>query len=135
MTKDSGKSGVPPIREADGPGEAGPYLQRYGRLSYYELCPLLAIPSVANDSVTLLQRVPDVSKRQGTYAFRPATKDLEGIWVSYDDPEVAAQKARHVKINGLGGVVVVDITYDDFKGTCDNTRTFYPILSAVKMNL
>lgn len=135
MTKDSGKSGVPPVREADGPGEAGPYLQRYGRLSYYELCPLLAVPSVANGSVTLLQRVPDATRRQGTYAFRPATADRDGIWISFDDPEMAAYKAQYAKLNGLGGVAVVDITYDDFKGTCDNTRTLYPILNAVRMHV
>lgn len=135
ITKDSGNSGAPPVKNADGPGQAGQYLKTKGLLSYYEICPNLANVTVASESLTLLRRVPDPFKRQGVYAFRAAKDSVSGLWVSYEDPETAARKAQFAKEKGLGGVAIVDISLDDFKGGCDKTHNNYPILKSVKLNL
>ncbi len=134
LTKDSGKTGVPPVKHADGPGEKGPYLKTEGLLSYFEICPHLVSQPSAAESNTLLVRVPDAEQKRGTFAYR-AAGSKSGIWVSYEDPEVAVKKVQYVRNKGLGGVAVVDITLDDFKGTCDKTHTYYPILKAVEVNL
>lgn len=69
----------------------------------------------------------------GTYAFRLPQDDKEGIWVSFEDPDTAGQKASYVKAKGLGGVAVVDVTLDDFRGLCTGDK--YPLLRAAKFRL
>lgn len=70
----------------------------------------------------------------GSYAFRLPNDDGEkGMWVSYEDPEVAKEKATYVKHNGLGGIAIVDLTLDDFKGLCTGTK--YPLLIAARSNI
>jgi chitinase len=134
MTTDSGKTGVPPVK-VDGPGEAGPYLKEEGTMAYYEICPILVSASSPNTASTLLKKVPDPTNRLGAYAYRLPASKVKGIWISYEDPEVAGKKAYYAKLKGLGGVAIVDLSLDDFKGSCDATRTKFPILHAVKLNL
>lgn len=134
MTSDSGKTGVPPVK-VDGPGEAGPYLKEEGTMSYFEICPLLTTTNDANTASTLLRKVPDPTSRLGTYAYRLPASKVKGIWISYEDPEVAGKKAYYAKTKGLGGVCVVDLSMDDFKGSCTAALTKFPILQSVKFNL
>ena len=132
LTSDSGKTGVPPLK-ADGPGEQGPYLKEEGTMAYYEICPLL---TTANDAAsTLLKKVTEPTNRLGTYAYRLPASKVKGIWVSYEDPEVAGKKAYYAKVKGLGGVAIVDLSLDDFKGSCTAASTKFPIVQSVKLNL
>lgn len=67
----------------------------------------------------------------GTYAFRlPDSNEEGGIWVGYDDVDTAGNKAAYARAKGLGGVAVVDITLDDFRGLCTGER--YPILKTAR---
>lgn len=104
-------------------------------MAYYEICPTLVLASNPNTASTLLKKVPDPTNRLGTYAYRLPASKVKGIWISYEDPEVAGKKAYYAKLKGLGGVAIVDLSLDDFKGSCDATRTQFPILRAVKLNL
>lgn len=135
LTSDSGKTGIPPLK-ADGPGEAGPYLKEKGTMAYYEICSILTSMNTPNAASTLLRKVSDITNRLGTYSFRlPSDSKSKGLWVSYEDPEVAGKKAYYARLKGLGGVAIVDLSLDDFKGTCDVARTKFPIVQSVKVNL
>ncbi|XP_015368583.1 PREDICTED: chitinase-like protein EN03 [Diuraphis noxia] len=129
MDKDSGKSGAAPVN-ADGPGEEGTYTKTEGLLAYYEICPHLVESTAATTSLTLYRRVPDPSKNLGTYAFRLPKDDVKGIWISFEEPETAKQKATYVKQNNLGGMALMDLSLDDARGLCDANK--YPILKAIK---
>ncbi|CAH0391548.1 unnamed protein product [Bemisia tabaci] len=131
IDSDSGKTGQPPL-VADGKGKEGTYTKTEGLLSYYEICPHLVTSSSAKVDGVLLRKVPDPSKRAGAYAYRLPGKE-DGIWVSYEDPEQAAAKALFARNKNYGGVAVVDLSLDDFKGMCDGTP--FPITRAVKSNL
>lgn len=69
----------------------------------------------------------------GTYAFRLPKGDTTGIWVSFEDPDTAGSKASYAKAKGLGGVAIVDITLDDFRGLCTGDK--YPLMRAAKYRL
>nr|QFZ95586.1 imaginal disc growth factor [Lasiocampa quercus] len=126
-------AGVPPLH-ADGPGEAGPYTKIEGKLSYPEVCLKLINPTHQKGMRPHLRKVTDPSKRFGTYAFRlPDDGGEGGLWVSYEDPDTAGQKAAYVKSKNLGGVSIMDLSMDDFRGTCTGDK--YPILRAAKYRL
>nr|CAD7595854.1 unnamed protein product [Timema genevievae] len=129
LTTESQISGVPPLT-ADGPGGEGAQTKTPGLLSYPEICALIPNP---NQRATghLLRRVTDPSKKLGTYAFRlPDSEGEGGIWVAYEDPETAGDRATYVKNKGLGGVALYDISMDDFRGVCHGDK--YPILKMAK---
>lgn len=103
-------------------------------MAYYEICPLL-VTSSASSAATLLKKVPDPQNRLGTYAYRLPASKVKGIWISYEDPEVAGKKAYYARSKGLGGIAIVDLSNDDFRGSCDATHTKFPILVKAKLNL
>ncbi|EDW77857.1 uncharacterized protein Dwil_GK24710 [Drosophila willistoni] len=136
LTADSGVEGTPVVGHTDGPAPAGSQSQKPGLLSYPEICGKLKNAQneflKGNDSP--LHRVSDPTKRYGNYAFRPVQGAVtEGIWVSYDDPDAAANKAAYVKAKNLGGIALFDLAYDDFRGLCTNDK--YPILRSIKYRL
>nr|XP_023014132.1 chitinase-like protein Idgf4 isoform X2 [Leptinotarsa decemlineata] len=133
MTDDSGITGVPPLT-IDGPGEAGPYTEEPGLLSYNEVCSKIANKNeIKAGYVGKLRKVNDPTKRFGTYAFRLPKDDTDGVWVSFEDPDTAGQKASYVRAKGLGGIAIVDISLDDFRGLCTGDK--YPILRAARYML
>nr|QFZ95583.1 imaginal disc growth factor [Bena bicolorana] len=132
LDSESEIAGVPPLH-ADGPGEAGPYTKIEGILSYPEVCAKLINPNHQKGMLPHLRKVTDPSKRFGTYAFRLPENDEGGIWVSYEDPDTAGQRAAYVKSKSLGGVSIVDLSMDDFRGLCTGDK--YPILRAAKYRL
>lgn len=130
---DSEIAGVPPLH-TDGPGEAGPYTKTDGLLSYPEVCAKLINPNHQKGMRPHLRKVTDPSKRFGTYAFRlPDDSGEGGLWVSYEDPDTAGERASYVKVKHLGGVSIVDLSMDDFRGLCTGDK--YPILRAAKYRL
>lgn len=136
MTKDSGLTGLPPVSETDGAAPLGPQTQMAGLLSWPEVCSKL--PNPANQHLKgadgPLRKVGDPTKRFGNYAYRSADDNGEnGMWVGYDDPDSAANKAMYVKSKGLGGIALVDLSFDDFRGACSGDK--YPMLRAIKFRL
>jgi chitinase len=134
MDGDSSISGVPPL-SIDGPAPEGPYSKEEGLLSYPEVCVKLANPQKLQTSAGKhLRKMGDPSKRKGTFAFRvPDDNEEGGIWVGYEDPDTAGNKASYAKAKGLGGIAIVDITLDDFRGLCTGDK--FPILRAAKFRL
>ncbi|XP_013109445.1 chitinase-like protein Idgf4 [Stomoxys calcitrans] len=136
MTEDSGLTGLPPVSKTDKAGPAGLQTQTDGLYSWPEVCAKL--PNNANAHLKgadqPLRKVGDPTKRFGNYAYRAADdKGENGIWVGYEDPDTAANKAGYAKAKGLGGVALVDLSYDDFRGACSGDK--YPILRAIKYKL
>ncbi|XP_053984569.1 chitinase-like protein EN03 isoform X1 [Hylaeus volcanicus] len=129
LTSDSQISGVPPI-VTDGPGAEGPHTNMPGLLSYAEVCSRLTESAVGR-----LRRVGDPSKKYGSYAFQPYDENTgaDGIWVGYEDPDTAGNKAAYVKAKGLGGVAIYDLSLDDFRGICTGDK--YPIIRGAKYKL
>ncbi|XP_049537754.1 chitinase-like protein Idgf4 [Anopheles darlingi] len=135
LDEDSGITGTPPI-PADGPAPPGPHTGAAGTYSYGEVCSMLPNPSnaVSKGADYPLRKVNDPTKRFGPYAFRiPDESGKHGIWVSYEDPESAGNKAAYVKAKGLGGISINDLAADDFRGTCSGDK--FPILRAAKYRL
>lgn len=132
----STQTGVPPVLDIEAPGAQGIYSKEPGLLSYSEICSILPNPSNNNlkGENAPLRKVNDPSKRFGAYAYRlPDTDGNFGIWVGYEDPDMAATKAGYVRDKGLGGISINDLSHDDFRGTC--TADKYPILRAAKFRL
>ncbi|KAJ8938387.1 hypothetical protein NQ314_011520 [Rhamnusium bicolor] len=113
-----------PLTGLEGPGEPGPLTKEAGLLSYPEICtkvqPQQGVKGGA--SSTQFKKVADSTKRRGQYLKK------DGIWIGYEDPESAANKAAYVKNKGLAGIAVDDLTLDDFRGICGRSK--YAILQA-----
>lgn len=136
MSTDSGSTGEPVVPATQGPAEADMQSQTPGLLSWPEICYKLPNPSNSflKGANAPLKRVSDPTKRYGTYAYRPADTDgNHGIWVSYEDPDSASNKATYVRSKGLGGLSLFDLSYDDFRGLCSGDK--YPLLRAAKYRL
>ncbi|XP_050394209.1 chitotriosidase-1 [Patella vulgata] len=96
-----------------GPGHAGKFTREAGFLSYYEICDI---------------------KKSGGQVHRIKEQDVPYIvkgdqWIGYDDTTSIREKARYVKDNGFGGVMVWALDLDDFQGTCGEGK--YPLMKAV----
>ncbi|XP_050306831.1 chitinase-like protein Idgf4 isoform X2 [Anthonomus grandis grandis] len=134
LNEDSGLTGVPPL-STDGAADAGQLTNEAGLLSYPEICNKIANQKeVQAGYLGKLRKVNDPTKRYGSYAFRLPDKDgNNGIWVGFEDPDTAGNKASYAKAKGLGGIALIDITMDDFRGTCATDH--FPLLRASKFRL
>nr|ARA90547.1 chitinase-like protein [Chrysomya megacephala] len=133
LTEDSGDSGVPPVAKVENDAPLGVNTQTLGLYSWQETCSLLpnANNMYAKGADAPLKKVIDPARRSGVYAFRAADKKgKNGVWVSYEDPDTAADKAAYAKNHNLGGIALYDLSYDDFRGLCTGDK--YPILRAIK---
>lgn len=143
LTPDSGNTGFPVVEATDGPAQlassnspSSSAHHQMGLLSWPEIC--AQFPNPLNRHLkgadAPISRLSDPTKRNGIFAFRPADEfGNHGLWISYDDPEVAANKANYVKAENLGGVSLFDLSFDDFQGFCTGDK--YPILRAIKYRL
>ena len=97
---------VPPAH-ASGGAPAGPFTGEAGTLAYYEIC----------NSVHTAgwQVVQDPTQAIGPYAVSPTSPKY---WVGYDDPAMATTKSNYALSKGLGGIMVWDISMDDFHNSC-----------------
>ena len=75
-------------------------------MAYYEIC-----DAIHNKGWTVYK----TSQAMGPYAVSPATRPGR-MWVGYDDPDMAIAKTNYVLVKGLGGVMLWDISMDDFQG-------------------
>jgi chitinase len=136
LEQDNTQTGVPPILGVSEPGPEGIQTKTAGLLSYPEICAKLPNPSNNNlkGEDAPLRKVGDPTKRFGSYAYRlPDSDGNFGVWLSYEDPDTAGNKAGYVRAKGLGGISIVDLSLDDFRGTCSGDK--YPILRAAKYRL
>jgi chitinase len=128
-------TGVPPI-EGNGPAAEGIQTKKEGLLAYAEICSKLLTPDnkdLKGDQGPL-RKVGDPTKRYGTYAYRlPDSSGKFGMWVGYEDPDTAGNKAAYVRAKSLGGVGIFDLTMDDFRGACSGDK--FPILRAARYRL
>ncbi|KAM7344751.1 chitinase-like protein Idgf5 [Cochliomyia hominivorax] len=133
MTKESGITGYPPI-PAGGAAPAGNLTQTIGLLSYPEICVKLHKNRDLTGDEAPVHKVGDPTKRYGTYCYRDADENGEyGLWVSYEEPVTAANKANYARVRSLGGVALFDLLTDDVLGTCGDGK--YPILRSIKYKL
>lgn len=133
MDKDSGITGFPPIKAA-GPAPAGNLTMLPGFLSWPEICVKLHKNRDLVGDAAPVFKVGDPTKRFGTYGYRDADDNGEhGIWISYEEPATASNKASYARVRDLGGVALFDLTTDDKLGTCGEGK--YPILRSIKYKL
>lgn len=135
-TTDSGLTGLPVVPDTEGPAPAGLQSKIEGLLSWPEVCSKVVLSTTGEyrGPNAPARKVVDIERKFGNYAFCPADDNNEhGIWISFDDPDFAGIKAEYAKQKRLGGVALVDISYDDFRGLCTGAK--YPILRSVKSYL
>ncbi|KAL1432300.1 hypothetical protein MTO96_013619 [Rhipicephalus appendiculatus] len=93
-------------------GQAGNYTQTSGALGYNEIC----------ESMKKDKWVVNYDKGlKASYAV------LLPMWISYEDPQSAKDKAAFAREKQLGGIAVVTLDTDDFDGNCGDPL---PILNA-----
>ena len=135
IEKEKTATGLPPV-EADGPAPAGMQSKKDGLLNYGEICSKLSNPSNKDlkGENAPIRKVGDPSKRYGTYGYRLADSDgKHGMWVGYEDPDTAGNKAAYVRAKNLGGVAIFDMSHDDFRGACSGDK--FPILRSARYRL
>lgn len=135
IEKDATLTGSPPVK-ADGVAPEGVQSRTPGLLTYPELCGMILTPQNKDlkGEHAPLRKVPDPTKRYGTYAFRlPDENGNYGLWVGYEDPDSIGSKASFVKGKGLGGVAIFDLSQEDFRGSCSGTK--FPIVTKIKEKL
>ena len=97
---------VPPA-PASGGAPAGLFTGTSGILAYYEICNYVRTAG--------WQVVQDPTHAIGPYAVSPTSPKY---WVGYDDPAMATIKSNYALSKGLGGIMLWDISTDDFHNTC-----------------
>ncbi|XP_013783368.1 probable chitinase 10 [Limulus polyphemus] len=102
-----------------GGGIAGPLTKEVGMLAYYEVCKKIKLEAWT--------KVRDPSQAIGPYAYRGDQ------WVGYDDPASLSRKARFVREEGYGGVMVWTVDFDDFRGMWN--KVAFPLLRALHFGL
>ncbi|XP_050306762.1 chitinase-like protein Idgf4 [Anthonomus grandis grandis] len=127
--EDGAKVDTVPPEGLDGAGSPGPLTKDAGILSYPEIC-VKVQGGTGNVSPQGYRKIQDSTNRRGSYAYKlpDEEKNEEGVWIAYEDPAAAANKATYVRNKGLAGIAVDDLTLDDFKGVCSNHQ--YSILRA-----
>lgn len=133
------KSKTKPPAKADGPGKEGEYTLRPGILGRYEVCDNENITQEIDLTTTTRKfRLHFVSYLTiivfcidfaDIYAYTLPKDDDDGIWMAYDETQTIYDKLDYVKTNNLAGVVIYDLSMDDFKGSCNSGK--YPFLRKI----
>lgn len=135
VEKDATLTGAPPVK-ADGEAPEGVQSRTPGLLSYPEICGMIlnAQNKDLKGEHAPLRKIADPTKRYGSYAFRLSDDNgNNGIWVGYEDPDSAGNKASFVKGKGFGGAAIFDLSQDDFRGACSGSK--FPIVTKIKEKL
>ncbi|XP_023243664.1 probable chitinase 10 [Centruroides sculpturatus] len=102
---------------ATGNGNAGEFTNEGGFMAFYEIC-----ERVKSRGWTKAR-----DDKAGPYAYQG------NQWVGYDDAEAIAQKAKYAKDNGYGGIIIWDISMDDFSASCCSVKN--PLMKAIQYGL
>lgn len=132
---DATLTGSPPVK-ADGPAPEGVQTRTPGLFSYPEICGMILndLNKDLKGEHGPLRKIADPTKRYGTFAYRLADDNGNfGVWIGYDDPDSAGNKASFVRGKGFGGVAVFDLSLEDFRGACSGAK--FPIVSKIKEKL
>lgn len=135
IEKDATLTGAPPVT-ADGVAPEGVQTRTPGLYSYPEICNMIANENNKDlkGEHAPLRKITDPTKRYGLFAFRAADDNgNNGIWIGYEDPESAGNKASYVKGKGYGGLAVFDLSLEDFRGGCGANK--FPIVTKIKEKL
>ncbi|XP_077486414.1 oviduct-specific glycoprotein-like [Amblyomma americanum] len=98
------------------PGLEGPLTGKPGLLAYFEVCAML------KNSVW--------SEVNSTELDNPVVvKDDEGV--SYENADSVRQKAAFVRNHYLGGIMLWDVTSDDYRGVCGEVNSLTKTAGAV----
>lgn len=135
IEKDATLTGSPPVLAA-GPAPEGLQTRTAGLLAYSEICNKIQNP--ANKDLkgedAPLRKVSDPTKRYGSYAVRlPDEAGNFGMWVGFEEPESAGNKASFVRGKGFGGIAVFDLSLEDFRGACNGIK--FPIVQTISLKL
>ncbi len=103
--------------EAIGRGNGSKYTKNEYEIPFYEVC----------DRIKNQNWTKERDDNEGPFAYK------EDQWMSFDDELSALNKAMFVKEKGYGGLVIWDITQDDFRGKCAHSP--FPLVNAVKNGL
>ena len=106
------------LTKFSGPAPEGMQSKREGLYSYAEICAKLTNDQNKHlkGENAPLRKVGDPSKRFGPYGFRlPDSDGKYGLWLGYEDPDSAGNKAAYARAKNLAGVAVMDLTLDDFR--------------------
>ncbi|KAL0273167.1 UNVERIFIED_CONTAM: hypothetical protein PYX00_005907 [Menopon gallinae] len=106
------------INKEAGGGDAGPYTQEKGFLSYYEICSVMEVDELWIDRWDNIGLCPFTYKAQN--------------WVGYENERSIQAKMDWLKKNGYGGAMVWAIDMDDFRGMCGDN---YPLLKVINKGL
>ncbi|XP_059488791.1 acidic mammalian chitinase-like [Neocloeon triangulifer] len=101
-----------------GAGALGPWSQEAGLLMFSEICMYQKNQTGWTVQWNAAQQVP--------YAYRST------LWVGYENKQSVEVKGKYAKDNGLGGVMVWAIDYEDFRNFCGGGK--FPLISALKAN-
>ncbi|XP_059488988.1 acidic mammalian chitinase-like [Neocloeon triangulifer] len=101
-----------------GAGVAGGWSKEAGLLMYWEICYYQMSLTGWTVQWNVAQQVP--------YAFRST------LWVGYENKQSVMVKGKYAKDNGLGGVMVWAMDYEDFRNLCGGGK--FPLISALKAN-
>lgn len=112
---------LPPAPTA-GIGPAGPITNQAGILAYSEIC-----QNIRNKGWKTYQ---DPSYLTGPFAYSPSAPVQ---WVGYDDVPFSIRKAKYALAMGLGGLMVWDMSQDDFGNTCGGGVN--PIMTAIAQTI
>ncbi|ESP03943.1 hypothetical protein LOTGIDRAFT_230238 [Lottia gigantea] len=100
-------------------GIGGPFTSKNGLIGAFELCQILADPKY---------------RIQWDYEALVPSAYSTSDWIGYDDQKSIRLKCDYVKSNNLGGVMVWDISLDDFSGAFCHQGKF-PLLREIKRML
>lgn len=135
IEKEATLTGAPPVK-GDGEAPEGVQTRTAGLLSYPEICGMIlnANNKDLKGEHAPLRKVSDPTKRYGSFAFRTADDSGNyGMWVGFEEPDSAGNKASFVRGKGLGGIALFDLSLEDFRGACSGVK--FPILLKIKEKL
>jgi len=96
----------------------------------------IGAPASSNGGTIMYKDICNNVKRNGWKKERPSDGPIAyngNQWVGYDDPISAAAKAKWVRDNGFGGILVWQVDQDDINAQCCSTAK--PMIKALGFGL
>ncbi|GIY73890.1 probable chitinase 10 [Caerostris darwini] len=98
-----------------GSGRPGALSKQGGTLCYREICQYINVGNWTEDE----------DEKYGYYAYSADQ------WACYDPPMMVVKKVKWVADNGFGGVLIKDLSCDDFEGKCLSME--FPLVKMMRM--
>ena len=101
------------LSPASGPATAGKYTGEDGFLSFYEICQFQQ-----QGWTTVTSSQAGAAGTMGPYAYGKNAANDRCEWVGFDDLSTIIAKVKYAMDKKLGGVMVWELSLDDFNGFC-----------------